>query len=665
MLLEEKYLNTLCVSFAKDFDISLSALSKKLRFKIDKSNLVEHLENFDQVIDYYKRKETGSYYTPKYIGEYMVKSAIIEYFLKNSSMSYKRLTSIFYEKKYNVDEDEFYLLINTFKKIKIIDIASGTGVFLVKYFEIIKSIIDANSYPYEKGLIKDIACKIYAVDINPIALNIIQLKMNRIYQLNSLDDFLEIQTFNINSITNEAFYNRLPVCSFDIVIGNPPYIGEKGNKDLFNDIKASSFGKKYYEGRMDIFYYFIYRGIHLLNNQGILIYLTTNYFVTADGANKLRLYLKNQGYFNRIIDFGNHQIFKDALGQHNLIFSYQKKSDDKKSLITKLDKHDCIDDFHTLVKAVHKGDSSYKVDHHGLFDDRNNIQLLENVNHDEIIKKIEDQSAAFLKDYFHVNQGIVSGADKVSNYHLNKKLSDKIIMKYQVKKDQGIFIINDDEIGAFKDKHYLKKLYKNSNINKFSVTEETSQYILYIDNEVALDSTLRKHLLPYKEILDQRREVKNGIRPWYALQWPRKKEIFKKEKIVLPQRSYNNTFAYSNKDFYASADVYYITKKDSDFDYSLKLLLGLLNSKLYYLYLYNVGKKKGKMLELYATPIKHIKIPKLMSFDHIEVTIDRLIEGYNSKDFESLNQWVYRMFNLDQRMIDLVESFYSKYNKKL
>jgi hypothetical protein len=44
---------------------------------------------------------------------------------------------------------------------------------------------------------------------------------------------------------------------FDIIIANPPYVGEKGNKEIFQDIHSSSLGK-YYQTKMDLFYFFFH-----------------------------------------------------------------------------------------------------------------------------------------------------------------------------------------------------------------------------------------------------------------------------------------------------------------------------------------------------------------------------------------------------------------------
>ena len=110
-------------------------------------------------------------------------------------------------------------------------------------------------------------------------------------------DSLKINFYQRNTILGNEIFTVSKIDEvmgeggFDIVIGNPPYIGEKGNRNIFENIRRHGFGKKYYEAKMDYFYYFIYRGIDMLNKDGVLAYITTNYFITADGAKNLRKFL--------------------------------------------------------------------------------------------------------------------------------------------------------------------------------------------------------------------------------------------------------------------------------------------------------------------------------------------------------------------------------------
>ena len=60
---------------------------------------------------------------------------------------------------------------------------------------------------------------------------------------------------------SDAFDNG----GFDVVIGNPPYVKEYTNRDAFNGLKTSP----YYQGKMDLWYFFGCKGIDVLKNNGI------------------------------------------------------------------------------------------------------------------------------------------------------------------------------------------------------------------------------------------------------------------------------------------------------------------------------------------------------------------------------------------------------------
>lgn len=94
---------------------------------------------------------------------------------------------------------------------------------------------------------------------------------------------------------------------------------------------------------------------------------------------------------------------------------------------------------------------------------------------------------------------------------------------------------------------------------------------------------------------------------WYALNRPRTIDVFEDlDKIILPYRSLTNAFAYSNEPIFGSRDVLYVRKRERNTN--TKYLLGLLNSRLIYYWLYNKGKRKGETLELYQRPVSEIRI---------------------------------------------------------
>ena len=67
----------------------------------------------------------------------------------------------------------------------------------------------------------------------------------------------------------------------------------------------------------------------------------------------------------------------------------------------------------------------------------------------------------------------------------------------------------------------------------------------------------------------------------------------------------------------------------------MKYILALLNSKLYYLWLYYRGKRKGEILELYRKPLAEIPIKKI-SLDEqklfVEV-VDKILIITKSDDY--------------------------------
>lgn len=656
MVEELKYLNSKINAFKKKYSAD-DTIYKYLEIDTENAIFGEEIpESFDESIPEEKRRKTGSFYTPEYIAEAIIKRSLLQYSQNNFSGEIDALKDVIFHQKVTITSQKKKAFIQMLEEIKIVDLSVGSGIFVLKYLDIIKKIfITLGCDNLRKRFKKIIEENIYAYDINLMAISVLKLEINDFYWQLGGEQLLSINIYNKNSIidTDISQLNG----TFDIVLGNPPYLGEKGNREVFQKILKSTFGKKYYNGKMDLMYYFVYRGIELLDKNGVLGYITSNYFTTADHGKKLRAFLREEGSFCEIVNFHDNKVFQSAPGLHSMMFLYSKIKSDTIRV------HNITDNLsEEALKSVVLDPKStkyfYPLELAELFGEHNKINLYYNANHLSIINKIIRQSCYKLDSCFNVNQGIISGADKVTNYILKNKISDPTIQTNNLKKDMGIFVLNHREIGAFKSKKYLKKFYKNSDITKFSINEETEKYILYIDEETLLDKELEGHLYRFKEALMKRREIKKGLRPWHALQWPRERHIFEKEKIIVPQRSIQNTFGYTEEPFYGSADIYYITQKSNLFNYSMKVLLGLLNSKLLYFYLYNMGKKKGKYLELYATPLKRIPLKQMMNVDEILTLVDQLIAGYTEDTFNELNEIIYDEYNITDDEKITIENFY-------
>lgn len=453
---------------------------------------------------------------------------------------------------------------------------------------------------------------------------------------------------------------------FDIVIANPPYVGEKGNKTTFDKLKITSLGKRFYKGKMDLFYFFFHLGIDALKDGGILTFITTNYYPTADGAVKLRKDFYERTNIVRLINFGEITVFDSARGQHNLITILQRSAapnaDYETEEIVASSKGNISSGALTNVLAgeselVHVGE----VKKPSVYDSVGANFYIRfaggNGGVDEILDKVASTGKR-LDTFSYVNQGIISGADKFSDSHRKK------FPEVEATKGDGIFVFPKGDIEEIsKDADLAKPWFKNSDISRWTTTAKTKTELLYADGVRQLTQGALLYLERFRPILEARREFQDGNRPWYNLHRARASKIFDSQKIVAPQRSGRNTFGYNDIPWYASADVYFITAKD-DVPFEPFYLLGVLNSKLIYTWLYYRGKRKGQMLELYRTPLSEIPIAtgtpdQKQAIENLvrEIIASKTADpAADTSTLESqIDQLVYQLYNLTPEEIAIVE----------
>lgn len=412
---------------------------------------------------------------------------------------------------------------------------------------------------------------------------------------------------------------------FDIIISNPPYIGEKGHKEvLFDNLKKTYLGKRFYLGKMDIFYFFFHLGLDFLDENGILSFITTNYYPTADGALKLRKDINSRAEILELINFNEYKIFESALGQHNMITVLQKSTLHKRNIGTQ--------QTYVTIKGGPSGEELYRflrqtsngaiyayIHKNKLFDgDKYYIRFnTGNENINTVLDKIA-LTGTPLGEICNINQGIVTGADKFTDAHKRK------FPNIKATKGEGIFVFTDSKLSDIEEqKTIIKPWYKNSDIQCYFTSQSTDLELLYTNGVVKPSVNVLSYLERFKPILQNRREFRSGMTPWYNLHWAREQEIFDGPKIVAPQRSNRNTFGYNTIPWYASADVYFLTPKTGKL-LSLKYLLGILNSKLMFVWLYLRGKRKGESLELYRTPLSQIPIAK--TDDNIMLSLEKIVD---------------------------------------
>jgi hypothetical protein len=70
---------------------------------------------------------------------------------------------------------------------------------------------------------------------------------------------------------------------------------------------------------MDLFYFFFHKSIDIARKNATVSFISTNYYITADGALFLRSDFKQRTTLIKLINFNELRIFDSAKGQHNMI----------------------------------------------------------------------------------------------------------------------------------------------------------------------------------------------------------------------------------------------------------------------------------------------------------------------------------------------------------
>ena len=421
-------------------------------------------------------------------------------------------------------------------------------------------------------------------------------------------------TFDFEIYFSEVFHEKN---GFDIVIGNPPYIGQKGNKDLFEPMKKHPA----FEKKMDYWYFFLFEAYRINSRNSITSFITPNYWVTAQGGKKLRSKIVNDFTILEVINFNQNNIF--TAGIHTNVFLLKKQKPSKN--IVKYCLYNNTYDSNFI--AHKKQENNFEVEQSKVYSNWSGFVNFLPYNILKITNKLTIASEKLCDDnsvgisqkgiiagkkitdgICKINQGIVTGKDRYI---------DKI---HNI--NTGVFVLNNNELNTMnlpeRENQYIKDFYKNSDIKRYYINNNNKNYLIYINNIENEDrlknlNNLYKHLLKYKEILKTRSingVLKSAYKKgkWWALTTDRPNINFEGINIICPQRSSKNTFALSEKTFYSSADVYYISLNKEN--YKIKYILSILNSKLIYFWLYWLGKRKGEILELYLEPLQYIPIKK-------------------------------------------------------
>ena len=264
-----------------------------------------------------RRKEQGIYYTPKFVTDYIVKETVGRVLAERS--------------------------LHEIRNVKILDPACGSGSFLIRAFdELLRFYANQKTSKSEKDIdatdrISILQSNIFGVDLDIQAVEIARLNLllrslakretlpglkGNIKQGNSLisgteeelkgyfgDNWREMFPFK----WEQEFKVAMAEGGFDVVIGNPPYVGSLELSKSVLDTTKGFFRAKYKSatGIFDLYVLFLEKAVELAKNNGLISFIVPNKFLVNDyGIGIREILLQNK--IVEILDVSNLDVFKDS-----------------------------------------------------------------------------------------------------------------------------------------------------------------------------------------------------------------------------------------------------------------------------------------------------------------------------------------------------------------
>lgn len=443
--------NTYIKSYLGDYEVDESLMYDIKA--LNHASLAELAVDMELLIPESDRITNGAFFTPQYIVDYIINE------------------------------------IHPKADAKVIDISCGSGAFLLGIIRYYKT-------EYNKKISSIVADNLYGIDL--LDYNVRRSKLLII--LYGMSEGETIDERNIKVDVDNSLTKKWSM-RFDAVIGNPPYVKFQDMEDS----TRSMLQERYITttiGTYNLYFAFFEKGREILQDTGLLGYITpNNYFTSLSGINLRRYFMDNKSV-RKVVDFGATKVFD--VQTYTAITFLSKQSNDAIEY-TRIQPHMSPSQF---LSSCTFTDNSYDEI------DVKKWRLLCN-NERAIINRIETSGTPIGK-LFDIAVGIATLKDEA--YFID--ITDE---------DDSCYICNNKYSKSFRiEKGITKPLVKISNIKNPDMLAHNSKRIIFpytVRNGIAnviLEDVMRTvypncydYLLQVKEVLGTRGKGKCNYSPFY------------------------------------------------------------------------------------------------------------------------------------------------------
>jgi len=399
---------------------------------------------------------------------------------------------------------------------------------------------------------------------------------------------------------------------FDLILGNPPYLRERGHQALFASLARTTLGRRWQQPRMDLAHYFLHRALDLLKPGGCLAFVMSVYWTRSDSAAPLLERLRTETQPLEWIQLGNRDLFPGVQG-HHAVFRLRRRSsesadasrDPQVARLRTVDTSGPLDAAWQTAEVRTLSVSEF-------FD-----AVLEPPAHRH--RRVNPLSAPpvdaptespVLEDEFEVRQGIAENPPRITRAHQR-------IWPDLPPVGTGVFVLTTDELRQLElspaEETLVRPYHRPQAIQRYHLAAEPVEWLLYLTRQtvprLAACPAIARHLARFQPLLEVRREVARGLIGWWHLHWPREERLFQQEKILGIQMGTAPRFAFVPQPAYTGFSTHVIVARPDTCGRSLPVLAALLNSQGAHDWFAARAKPRGVKFDLSGGLLRRFPLP--------------------------------------------------------
>jgi methylase of polypeptide subunit release factors len=521
-----------------------------------------------------KRKPQGIYYTPTFVTKYIVQQTVGKY----------------------LDEHGY----NPSHPPRVLDMACGSGSFLIEAFDVIDDFVAKQRGHAQKGEVdfydrmrqlEVLQSCIFGVDKDKQAVEVARLNLllrglhsrEKLPMLENIahGDSLHQETFETN------FSKALKEGGFDVIVGNPPYVRPHNLPQEIKQFLWENYST--FVAKADLYTCFIERGINLLKPGGLLAFIVSDGWLRLDSFQAIRQYALKHCKVIEVVDMPD-KVFADAMVKTS-IFVFQKELNERERSTNQISISEWILGEES-PNLIHKTQQSvFANTARNVFD----TSLSSEVH--GLKSKIEGASI-LLSDIVEIKFGLKTGDDE-KFIHAKAKTKDH------------------------------KPLLRGENIHRYTL-QFAGEYVWYVPVEM--------------------RKNKKTARPGEP-------DRFEQSKILVRDTGGSLECMLDLENYYVK-DVLVLNKKENS-AYSLAFLTGLLNSQLMrYYYETSFPTLHVQNSELAVLPIRRIDFGNSVeksAHDEIVKLVEKMLALQKERQSVRLEDDLDRVRNLEREIVRVDE----------